>query len=81
MTTRLPLPSARINRIMTIDRRWGAVGMGAHAETYLAGPDGLMRSDSRVFLEDPERYRDKAIAAGGPEFERTSTGFARWALP
>ncbi|BBZ13968.1 adenylate/guanylate cyclase domain-containing protein [Mycobacterium branderi] len=60
----LPLPIAKVNRIMTADRRWEAAGMGRTAETYLAGPDNLMRSDSRLFLEDPQRYKREAVAAG-----------------
>ncbi|MGB9224776.1 adenylate/guanylate cyclase domain-containing protein, partial [Mycobacterium sp.] len=62
----LPVPIAKINRIMTADKQWSAAGMGAATETYLAGPDGLMRSDSRLFLEDPREYRREAIAAGTP---------------
>jgi class 3 adenylate cyclase len=61
-----PLPIAKINRIMTADKHWEAAGMGPSTETYLAGPDGLMRSDSRDFLEDPQEYRRAAIAAGTP---------------
>ncbi len=62
----LPLPSAKINDIMTADRRWDAVATGQTTETYLAGPDDLMRSDSRVFVQDPAKYRREAIAAGTP---------------
>ncbi|MGO9511777.1 MAG: HAMP domain-containing protein, partial [Mycobacterium sp.] len=62
----LPVPIAKINRIMTADKNWSGAGMGAATETYLAGPDGLMRSDSRLFLEDPKEYRREAIAAGTP---------------
>ncbi|MGB9308766.1 MAG: adenylate/guanylate cyclase domain-containing protein [Mycobacterium sp.] len=62
----LPVPIAKINRIMTADKQWSAAGMGAATETYLAGPDGLMRSDSRLLLEDPQEYRREAIAAGTP---------------
>jgi class 3 adenylate cyclase len=51
---------------MTVDQHWKAAGMGATAETYLAGPDGLMRSDSRLFLQDPEKYKHDAVAAGTP---------------
>jgi class 3 adenylate cyclase len=61
-----PVPIAKINRIMTADKHWQAAGMGSATETYLAGPDDLMRSDSREFLEDPEEYRRDAIAAGTP---------------
>ncbi|GAB1812786.1 adenylate/guanylate cyclase domain-containing protein [Mycobacterium sp. MUNTM1] len=60
----LPLPVAKVNRIMTADKQWRAAGMGQTAETYLAGPDDLMRSDSRLFLEDPQRYRREALSAG-----------------
>jgi class 3 adenylate cyclase len=59
-----PVPIAKINRIMTAGKHWDAAGMGASTETYLAGPDNLMRSDSRLFLEDPQEYRREAIAAG-----------------
>ncbi|GAQ39827.1 adenylate cyclase [Mycobacterium pseudoshottsii JCM 15466] len=49
---------------MTADKNWQAAGMGTGTETYLAGPDNLMRSDSRLFLQDPEEYRRQAVAAG-----------------
>ena len=61
-----PLPIAKINKIMTANKHWESAGMGSSTETYLAGPDGLMRSDSRVFLEDPQEYRREAIDAGTP---------------
>ncbi len=61
-----PLPAPKINRIMTADKQWQAAGMGSSTESYLAGPDNLMRSDSRLFLEDPQEYRREAIAAGTP---------------
>ena len=62
----LPVPMAKINKIMTADKHWKAAGMGAATETYLAGPDNLMRSDSRLFVEDPKEYRREAIDAGTP---------------
>jgi class 3 adenylate cyclase len=62
----LPLPISKVNRIMTADKHWKAAGMGETAETYLAGPDKLMRSDSRLFLEDPKKYQREAEAAGTP---------------
>ncbi len=62
----LPLPSSKINRIMTADENWVAAGMGTTTETYLAGPDNLMRSDSRLFLQDPKEYERDATASGTP---------------
>ena len=50
----LQFPIAKINKGMTFDRHWAAAGMGRTGETFLAGPDDLMRSDSRLFLENPE---------------------------
>lgn len=62
----LPVPISKINKVMTANKHWQAAGMGPSTETYLAGPDDLMRSDSRLFLEDPKEYRREAIAAGTP---------------
>ena len=62
----MQFPITKINRIMTFDKKWSEAGMGETGETILAGEDFLMRSDSRMFLEDPERYRQMVIDAGTP---------------
>lgn len=62
----LQFPITKINKIMTFDKRWTDAGMGDTGETILAGPDFLMRSDSRLFLEDPQKYRQAVIDAGTP---------------
>ena len=62
----LQMPMSRINRLMTFDKQWEQTGLGATGETFLVGADELMRSDSRLFLEDPEAYRAAVIAAGTP---------------
>jgi len=62
----LQFPITKVNKVMTFDRKWAEAGLGDTGETLLAGPDFLMRSDSRLFLEDPEKYRQKVIAAGTP---------------
>ncbi len=62
----LQFPITKINAVMTFDRNWSEAGMGETGETILAGPDLLMRSDSRLFLEDPQRYRQMVIDAGTP---------------
>ena len=49
---------------------------GGTAETYLAGPDNLMRSDSRLFLQDPEKYRREAWRQGPRP--TSSTKAIRW---
>ena len=62
----LQFPISGLNRLMMADRQWQAAGLGKTGETYLAGPDGLMRSDSRLFLEDPKQYKSDVINAGTP---------------
>ena len=62
----LQLPMSKINRLMTVDKQWEQAGMGTTGETFLVGDDDLMRSDSRMFLEDPDRYRSEVVAAGTP---------------
>jgi class 3 adenylate cyclase len=40
--------------------------MGDTGETFLAGPDDLMRSDSRLLLENPQQYQRDVVRAGTP---------------
>lgn len=62
----LQFPISKINRLMTMDKRWEESGMGKTGETFIVGPDDLMRSDSRLFLEDPKAYRRDVVNAGTP---------------
>ncbi|AQA05354.1 adenylate/guanylate cyclase domain-containing protein [Mycobacterium sp. MS1601] len=62
----LQFPISKINRLMTVDQQWEQAGMGQTGETIIAGPDDLMRSDSRLFLQDPEAYQREAVEAGTP---------------
>jgi class 3 adenylate cyclase len=49
-------PTKRINQLMTFNRRWKDVGLGETGEVALIGPDNLLRSKPRQFVEDPEEY-------------------------
>ncbi len=62
----LQFPISKINRFMTADQQWEAAGMGKTGETFLVGPDSVMRSDSRMFLEDREQFKKDVIEAGTP---------------
>jgi class 3 adenylate cyclase len=62
----LQFPITKINRLMTFDKQWAASGMGATGETYLAGADDLMRSASRLILENPASYKRDVVRAGTP---------------
>lgn len=62
----LQFPISKINRLMTADKKWENAGMGATGETFVVGPDGLMRSDSRLFLENPQKFEHDVVNAGTP---------------
>lgn len=62
----LQFPVTKINRLMTFDKRWKESGLGNTGEVFLVGPDDLMRSDSRMFLQDQQTYKNDVVAAGTP---------------
>lgn len=59
-------PASIVSNLMTGDRQWDQNGMGRTGETFVVGKDELMRSDSRLFLQDPEAYKADVIKAGTP---------------
>ena len=56
-----------INNVMTGNRGWDKDGLGRTGETYLAGPDKLMRSISRELVTDPQKFVTDVVANGTPE--------------
>ncbi len=58
------MPVDVINGIMTFDNKWAESGLGASGETYLIGPDSLLRSQSRFLIEDPNSYFEALAGAG-----------------
>ncbi len=62
----LQFPISKINSLMTMDKRWEESGMGKTGETFIVGPDDLMRSDSRLFVEDPQKFVTDVVKAGTP---------------
>lgn len=59
-------PATIVSNLMTGNRQWERAGMGSTGETFVVGKDDLMRSDSRLFLQDPEAYKADVISAGTP---------------
>lgn len=51
----------------TIAGGWEKEGLGKTGETYLAGPDRLMRSNSRLLLVDPQQFVSAVVANGTKE--------------
>jgi methyl-accepting chemotaxis protein len=50
------MPVARIEAVMSNDRDWEALGLGLSGEIYLVGPDRLLRSEARPFLENEAEF-------------------------
>lgn len=63
----LQLRPKEINEVMTGKRGWEKDGLGKTGETYLAGPDKLMRSLSRELMADPQAYLKDVVNSGTPE--------------
>jgi hypothetical protein len=63
------LSIGEIDRVVTGDKRWRQEGFGATGESYLVGPDLLIRSGSREFYENRDRFYKVQEAAGAPKEE------------
>jgi class 3 adenylate cyclase len=63
----LQLSVDSINNVMTGNSGWEREGLGQTGETYLVGPDKLMRSNSRELIADPQRFLTDVVANGTPE--------------
>ena len=60
----LQVPIQWINDVMTGYGEWEKQGFGETGETYLAGADHLMRSNSRSLIQNPDGYAAAVIADG-----------------
>lgn len=57
------VPIASLNTLTTNGRDWESAGLGDTGEVYIVGSDSLMRSDSRLWIEDPEEYQSELESA------------------
>ena len=58
------VPVEKISNIMTSDKKWADMGLGASGETYLVGKDYKLRSESRFMLEDQKGFFDLIAEVG-----------------
>jgi len=58
------LPVGSIDELMTHDQKWADEGLGETGEGYLVGEDYLMRSDSRLQIENQGAYLEAAQSGG-----------------
>ena len=61
------MPLATITGIMTYGENWKDFGLGDSGESYLVGPDGKLRSESRFLLEDMEAFTGGLERSGKPD--------------
>jgi class 3 adenylate cyclase len=60
----IQFPLTATNDVMTVGQQWEAQGLGDTGESYLVGPDHLMRSISRELVQHPDQYAADAIKGG-----------------
>lgn len=58
------IPNQLLVDLTTAGEDWVGTGLGETGEVYIVGEDGLMRTDSRLWLEDPDRYLELVGEAG-----------------
>ena len=63
----MQIPVEAVTALTTAGQNWDLLGLGETGETYIVGPDLTMRSDSRLWLEDPEEYRKRFDSQNYPE--------------
>jgi class 3 adenylate cyclase len=60
----IEVPNELFTEVLTGSGEWSASGLGETGEIYVVGADGLLRSESRPWLEDPDAYLDALDEAG-----------------
>ena len=58
------VPSELLVNLTTAGQDWQGTGLGETGEVYIVGADRLMRTDSRLWLEDSADYLEQAAKAG-----------------
>lgn len=52
------IPIEKMNNAISRNNNWQGSGLQKTGEAYLVGPDSLMRSTSRFWVEDPKKYQN-----------------------
>lgn len=63
----LQLPIDKCNSVLTGNFNWEAEGLGKTGKCYVVGPDGTMRSESRMHHADPEMFYKILHSSGLPK--------------
>jgi class 3 adenylate cyclase len=63
----LQLSTVAIDNVMTSQHNWKRDGLGESGEAVIVGPDYLLRTNSRHFIEDPEGFLRNLRSRGEPD--------------
>ena len=67
------IPNELLVDLTTAGQDWQGTGLGETGEVYVVGEDSTMRTDSRLWLEDPDAYLKLVGDAGySPEVTKPS---------
>ncbi len=58
------ISAAKLDDIMTSDRRWSEIGLGKTGEAYIVDSAGRMITNSRFELEDPQKFYELMQKSG-----------------
>lgn len=61
------IPVDQIDNITMNNEKWQETGFGKTGEAFLIGSDYLMRTDSRMLIENPDNYFDMLRSIGTPK--------------
>ncbi len=61
------IPATALTDLMTAGQDWELLGLEKTGEAYVVGPDRTLRSESRVWIEDPQDYLRRAATSTDDE--------------
>ena len=77
----IEVPNEALTELTTAGQDWEGTGLGETGEVYIVGDDLLMRSESRLWLEDPQGYLEAVAEAGyDPEIAEAVEAFGTTVL-
>ena len=77
----LEIPNELLVDLTTAGQDWQGTGLGDTGEVYIVGEDSIMRTDSRLWLEDPDEYLELIADAGyDPEVAKALDAFGTTVL-
>ncbi|MEM9513748.1 MAG: adenylate/guanylate cyclase domain-containing protein [Actinomycetota bacterium] len=62
----IEVPITSINAITTANGNWDLIGL-SNGESYIVSADGILQSESRLWIEDPDEYLDRVRGSEGGE--------------